>query len=69
MIPAEITVCGKSPKMGPERNSYLKAFEHSKWSPDSRYIVFDADTDKTVNMIPTEGGNPIIFLIIEDPHV
>lgn len=36
--------------------------EHPKWSPDNSYIVFDADTGKSIKMIPVEGGSPIRFL-------
>lgn len=36
--------------------------EHAKWSPDGKYIVFDADTGNSIKIIPAEGGTPIIFL-------
>ena len=36
--------------------------EHAKWSPDGRYIVFDADTGQSIKLIPAEGGDPIAFL-------
>ncbi len=36
--------------------------EHPKWSPDNRFIVFDADTGKSIHMIPVEGGPPVRFL-------
>jgi len=36
--------------------------EHPKWSPDNSFIVFDADTGKSIKMIPVEGGPPIRFL-------
>jgi Tol biopolymer transport system component len=36
--------------------------EHTKWSPDNRFIVFDADTGQSIKMIPAEGGDPITFL-------
>ncbi len=36
--------------------------EHAKWSPDGRYVVFDADTGQSIKMIPAGGGAPITFL-------
>ncbi len=36
--------------------------EHPKWSPDGKYIVFDADTGNSIRMIPAEGGDVIKFL-------
>jgi len=36
--------------------------EHPKWSPDNRFIVFDADTGNSIKMIPSQGGKVINFL-------
>ncbi len=36
--------------------------EHPRWSPDGKYIVFDADTGNSIRMIPSEGGEIIKFL-------
>lgn len=36
--------------------------EHPRWSPDNRYIVFDADTGNSIRMIPVRGGEVISFL-------
>lgn len=36
--------------------------EHASWSPDGRFIVFDADTGNSIKMIPAEGGELINFL-------
>lgn len=36
--------------------------EHAKWSPDGRYIVFDADTGNSIKMITPDGGDAISFL-------
>jgi TolB protein len=36
--------------------------EHPKWSPDGKYIVFDADTGNSIRMIPADGGEVIKFL-------
>ena len=48
---------------GTEEKQVFKGIaEHPKVSPDGRYIVFDADTGKSIKMIPAEGGDPVIFL-------
>jgi len=36
--------------------------EHPRWSPDGQLVVFDADTGKSIRMIPAGGGEPIAFL-------
>ena len=36
--------------------------EHPRWSPDGQLVVFDADTGRSIKMIPVEGGEPIAFL-------
>jgi len=36
--------------------------EHPKWSPDGKYIVFDADTGNSIRMIPADGGDILKFL-------
>jgi Tol biopolymer transport system component len=36
--------------------------EHPRWSPDNRYIVFDADTGASIGMIPVRGGDLVKFL-------
>ena len=36
--------------------------EHAKWSPDGKFIVFDADTGNSIKMIPAGGGEAIKFL-------
>ena len=41
---------------------YSGVAEHPRWSPDGQLIVFDADTGKSIRMIPAEGGEPIAFL-------
>ena len=41
---------------------YSGIAEHPKCSPDGRYIVFDADTGKSIKMIPVDEGDPISFL-------
>lgn len=41
---------------------YSGVAEHPRWSPDGQLVVFDADTGKSIKMIPAEGGEPIAFL-------
>jgi Tol biopolymer transport system component len=50
------------PDGGEAKLIYSGIAEHAQWSPDGRFIVFDADTGQNIKMIPAEGGNPINFL-------
>ena len=36
--------------------------EHPQWSPDGKFIIFDADSGRNVKMINSSGGNPINVL-------
>jgi len=44
------------------KHTFRGVADHPKWSPDNSSIVFDADTGKSIKMIPVEGGPPIRFL-------
>ena len=33
--------------------------EHPDWSPDGRYIVFDADSGNSIKLVSSTGGHPI----------
>ena len=48
--------------MSGAKQIYSGVAEHPRWSPDDQLIVFDADTGKSIKMIPAEGGEPIAFL-------
>ena len=47
---------------GLEKQIFSGVAEHPKWSPDGKHIVFDADTGKSIRMIPAMGGDVIKFL-------
>jgi len=53
-------------KISPDGSGAKQIFkgiaEHAKWSPDGRFIVFDADTGNSIKMIPADGGDAIRFL-------
>ncbi len=44
------------------RQIYSGVAEHPRWSPDGRLVVFDADTGRSIKMLPIPGGDPISFL-------
>jgi TolB protein len=44
------------------RQIYSGVAEHPRWSPDGKLIVFDADTGRSIKMLPVPEGEPISFL-------
>ncbi|MCU0459871.1 MAG: hypothetical protein MUE37_12380 [Bacteroidales bacterium] len=44
------------------RQVFSGVAEHPRWSPDERYLVFDADTGNSIRMIPARGGEIIRVL-------
>jgi Tol biopolymer transport system component len=41
-----------------KRQIFKGIAEHPKWSPDGKYIVFDADSGNNIKMIHAKGGEP-----------
>ena len=45
-----------SPDGTNKRHIFFEIAEHPKWSPNGQYIIFDADSGKSIKMIHSAGG-------------
>ncbi len=47
------------PEGGPPWQFTHEIGEHSKWSPDDHYVVFDGDSGNSIKVVSSVGGTPV----------